>query len=95
MVGGHAVGRLVLLEGSSATVVKEVDRDTSIATTVRRSELSVEVGEEVDVLTVVLASGQDTRHGNTDVGLGVCCESSVSDRPKKIVDYARITYSCQ
>lgn len=79
LVGGHAIGGLVLLEGSSTTVVEEVDRDTSVTATVGGSERSVEVRKEVDVLAIKLARGQDTGHGDADIGLSVCCCHSVSD----------------
>lgn len=66
-----AVGRLVLLQGLGAAVVEEVDLDARLAAAVGAGHIAGEVGQEVDVLAVDLAGGEDAGDLDADIGLGV------------------------
>ena len=50
-----------------AAIIKEVDRNTCAATTVRRRETAIEVREEIDLGAFVHARRQYSWHGNAHV----------------------------
>lgn len=66
-----AVGGLVLLQGLGAAVVEEVDLDAGLSAAVGAGHIAGEVGQEVDILAVDLAGGEDAGDLDADVGLGV------------------------
>lgn len=72
MVRVLAVGRHVLHESSSSTVIEEVDGDSHTTATVCGSKTAVEVREKVDLGAIVCALGEDTWNLDTDVWLSVC-----------------------
>ena len=71
LVGRGVVGRHVLHQGRRTASVEEVDGDAGASAAVARQQTAVEVGKQVDLGSVELASGQDTGDGHADVGLRV------------------------
>lgn len=67
-----AVGRHVLHERSSSTVIEEVDRHAHATATVRGCETAAEVWEEVDLGAVESALGEDPWNRDANVWLSVC-----------------------
>lgn len=86
LVGGLGVSRLVQLDRLGTTVVKEVDGDTGVAAAVRGEKAPIEVLEQVDFLTAHHAWGENTWHGNANIGLRVVSnDDSIDDKVEKRV----------
>jgi hypothetical protein len=65
-----------------ATSVKEVDRAWVIVD-IGRLQAAIEVREEVDLLSHILAQSEDARNGNTGVWLGVVANDNSVDKQRQ------------
>jgi hypothetical protein len=80
LIGGLVFGWHVLHQRSGATTIEEVKRDTAITSTVGRLEATVEVGDKVNLSSVVRAVGvEDARDHDTHVRLGVVSDDGGVD----------------
>ena len=83
------IGWHVLHEGSSSTIIEEIDRHPHTTTRVCGCESTVEVWEEIDICTIVPASGENAWNRDPDVWHGIC------GRSVRSFTESRLTYNYQ
>lgn len=83
MIAVLAVGCSVIHERRRTAAIKEVDRDSTLATAISRLKLAVEVLQKVDLLAIVGAWCEDTRNSVHGTGRVVADDDRVDELVEK------------